>query len=211
LYRKESPEGFPEGATDMIPMLVHLLTATLGPVLAAMPVASLTSPDKASGGIYDFTMKSIDGKNIPLSSYRGKVVLLVNVASQCGNTPQYKGLEALYRKYREKGFVILGFPANNFGQQEPGSDTEIKAFCTTTYNVTFDLFSKISVKGSDQHPLYRFLTSAETNPEFAGDVKWNFQKYLIGRQGKILGKFAPGLDPLSADITAAIEKALGSH
>lgn len=195
----------------MLPMFVHLLTASLGPILAAMPMVSLTATEKASGGFYDFTMKSIDGKNIPLSSYKGKVVLLVNVASRCGNTPQYKGLEALYRKYREKGLVVLGFPANNFGRQEPGSDEEIRDFCTTTYDVTFDLFSKISVKGSDQHPLYRFLTSAETNPEFAGDVKWNFQKYLLGRDGKILGKFAPGLDPLSSEITAPIEKALESH
>jgi glutathione peroxidase len=192
----------------MLPMVIHLLTASLGPILAAMPMVSLTAAEKASGGIYDFTMKSIDGKSIPLSSYKGKVVLLVNVASYCGNTPQYKGLEALYRKYREKGFVILGFPANNFGKQEPGTDVEIKDFCTTRYDVTFDLFSKISVKGSDQHPLYRFLTSAETNPGFSGDVTWNFQKYLIGRKGKILGKFAPGVDPSSAELTTAIERAL---
>jgi glutathione peroxidase len=195
----------------MLPMLIHLLTASLGPILAAMPMITLSATEKASSGIYDFSMKSIDGKNIPLSSYKGKVLLLVNVASKCGYTPQYKGLEALYRKYRDKGFVILAFPANNFGQQEPGSDVEIKDFCTTTYDVTFDLFSKISVKGSDQHPLYRFLTSAETNPEFAGDVKWNFQKYLIGREGRITGKFASAVDPLSAELTTAIEKALESH
>lgn len=160
--------------------------------------------------IYGFTMKNIDGKDVPLAEFRGKVVLLVNVASECGNTPQYKDLEALYQKYKEKGLVILGFPANNFGEQEPGTDAEIKKFCTSTYNVTFPMFSKISVKGDDQHPLYRLLTSKDTDPEFAGDVKWNFQKYLISRDGTIIGRFAPKLNPSSEELTAAIEKALGT-
>jgi glutathione peroxidase len=158
--------------------------------------------------IHDFTMKAIDGAAIPLAKYKGKVLLVVNVASQCGNTPQYKGLEALYRKYKERGFVVLGFPANDFGQQEPGSNEEIKKFCRTNYDVTFDMFSKISVKGPDQDPLYRFITSSETNPDFSGDVRWNFQKYLVDRNGVIIGKYAPKVDPLSEELDSAVEKAL---
>jgi glutathione peroxidase len=180
---------------------------TILPMILALAVGA-SSP--AGKSIYDFTVKDIDGKNVSLAGYRGKVILVVNVASECGNTPQYKDLEALYRKYKDRGLVILGFPANNFGEQEPGSDAEIKKFCTSTYNVTFPMFSKISVKGTDQHPLYRMLTSAETDPEFAGDVKWNFQKYLISRDGRILGRFAPKLSPSSEEMTAAIEKALGT-
>ena len=161
--------------------------------------------EKPAAGVLGFTMKSIDGKEVALSKYRGKVLLIVNVASQCGNTPQYKDLEALYRKYKDQGFVILGFPANNFGGQEPGTDQEIKTFCSTTYDVTFDLFSKISVKGDDQHPLYKLITSDST---FGGDVKWNFQKYLVDRKGNIAGKYLPKMQPMSEELTTAIEKAL---
>jgi len=160
------------------------------------------------GGIYSFTMKSIEGTDVALSSYNGKVLLLVNVASKCGFTPQYKDLEALYRKYEDRGLVILGFPANNFAWQEPGTDAEIKTFCTTTYDVTFPMFSKISVKGKDQHPLYRYLTSESTNPKFAGDVKWNFTKYLVDRKGNIVGKFGSSVKPLSDELVGAIESAL---
>ncbi len=183
------------------------LVALLSSLVGSISVAAVISGTDA-GSVYDFTMKTIDGKEVPLSHYRGKVVLIVNVASQCGYTPQYKGLEALYRKYKDQGFTILGFPANNFGQQEPGTDAEIKTFCTTNYDVTFDMFSKISVKGNDQHPLYRFLTSAGTDPKFSGDVKWNFQKYLIDRNGNIVGKFLSAVEPLSADITSAVEHEL---
>jgi glutathione peroxidase len=179
-------------------------------MILALTAGEAHPPIPTERGIYHFTMKNIDGKDVTLSEYRGKVILVVNVASECGNTPQYKDLEALYRKYKEKGLVILGFPANNFGEQEPGTDAEIKKFCTSTYSVTFPMFSKISVKGDDQHPLYRLLTSKDTDPEFAGDVKWNFQKYLISRDGTIIGKFAPKLNPLSEEVTVAIEKALGT-
>lgn len=158
--------------------------------------------------ILDFSMKNIDGKTIPLSAYKGKVILIVNVASECGFTPQYTELEQLYRKYHDKGFVILGFPANNFGAQEPGTDAQIKTFCSTTYHVTFDLFSKISVSGADEHPLYRYLTSTETDPKFAGPIKWNFQKYLIDRNGSIAGKFMSAVKPMSAEIVSAVEAAL---
>jgi glutathione peroxidase len=178
--------------------------ATLGIFLKGSP----ETPDPQATSVLEFTMKNIDGKEIPLSAYKGKVLLIVNVASKCGNTPQYSGLEELYKKYADQGFAILGFPANNFLWQEPGTDGEIKEFCTTKYGVTFDMFSKISVKGSDQHPLYKFLTSKESNPEFAGDVKWNFQKYLVDRNGKVIGKFAPSLAPESGELTGAIEAAL---
>jgi len=153
------------------------------------------------GSVYDFTMKSIDGKATPLSSFKGKLVLVVNVASQCGFTPQYKGLEALYEKYKDQGLVIAGFPANNFMAQEPGTDEEIKTFCSTKYNVTFPMFSKISVKGADQAPLYKFLT--ETS---GGDIKWNFTKFLVDRNGNILQRFEPAVTPEQMD--SAIAKAL---
>lgn len=138
-----------------------------------------------------------------MASYKGKVVLIVNVASQCGFTPQYTGLEALYEKYKDRGLVLVGVPANNFGQQEPGTDAEIKQFCSRKYNVTFPMLSKVSVKGPDITPLYQYLTSAE-----GGDVKWNFTKFLIGKDGKVIGRFEPKVTPESPELTAAIEKAL---
>jgi glutathione peroxidase len=158
--------------------------------------------------VLDFTMTSIDGKDVPLSTYKGKVLLLVNVASKCGQTPQYAQLEELHKKYSGKGLAILGFPANNFGSQEPGTDEQIKEFCSATYGVTFDMFSKISVKGNDQHPLYQYLTAKETNPGFAGDVKWNFTKYLVSRDGTVVNKFASGVKPMSEELVSAIEAAL---
>jgi glutathione peroxidase len=187
-------------------MIITILAglAAVGIFLKGSP----ETPEPQAASVLEFTMKNIDGKEVPLSAYKGKVLLIVNVASKCGNTPQYSGLEEVYRKYADRGFAILGFPANNFLWQEPGTDEEIKEFCTTKYNVTFDMFSKISVNGSDQHPLYKFLTSKDSNPEFAGDVKWNFQKYLVDRNGKVIGKFAPGLNPLSEELTGAIEAAL---
>jgi glutathione peroxidase len=183
--------------------VLSLTSLIIGPLMATARAA-----DENPKTIYGFTMSDIDGKAIPLEKYKGKVLLIVNVASQCGNTPQYAGLEELYRKYKDRGLVVLGFPANNFGQQEPGSNEEIKTFCQTNYNVTFDMFSKISVKGPDQHPLYRFITSPETDPEYSGDVRWNFQKYLVDRNGVIVGKFLPKVAPLSKEVTSAVEKAL---
>lgn len=188
-----------------------LQTLLITPLMIGIAMGTPHAAGDTPGTIYDFTVKAIDGTATPLSTYKGKVLLIVNVASKCGNTPQYKGLEALYRKYKEQGFVILGFPANNFGQQEPGSNEEIKTFCQTTYDVTFDMFSKISVKGSDQDPLYRFITSPETNPDYSGDVRWNFQKYLVDRNGMIIGKFLPKVDPLSDELTSTVEKALGQN
>jgi len=155
--------------------------------------------------LYSFTMKTIDGKDKPLSEYKGKVLMIVNVASKCGHTPQYKGLEALYEKYKARGFVILGFPANNFLFQEPGTNEDIKKFCTLNYGVTFDMFSKISVKGDDQHPLYHYLTVESPVP---GAVKWNFQKYLVDRHGNVVQKFAPGTEPTEKEVADKIESLL---
>jgi glutathione peroxidase len=157
---------------------------------------------------YSFTMNDIDGKAIPLSQYQGKVLLVVNVASKCGFTKQYEGLQQLYEKYKDQGFFILGFPANNFLSQEPGTDSEIKTFCTTKFNVMFPMFSKISVKGKDIHPLYQYLTSPEENGEFGQPISWNFNKFLIGRDGITVGYFGSRVEPLDPQMTDAVEKAL---
>ncbi|HVJ81740.1 MAG TPA: glutathione peroxidase [Planctomycetia bacterium] len=155
----------------------------------------------------NFTVKSIDGKDVKLSKYAGKVVLVVNVASKCGLTPQYKALQELHKKYAGKGLAILGFPANEFGKQEPGTDVEISEFCTSKYGVEFDMFSKIVVKGDGQHDLYKYLT---THSEPAGDIAWNFEKFLIGRDGKIIARFPPRTKPDAKDVTAKIEAALAA-
>lgn len=155
--------------------------------------------------VYSFAMKTIDGKEQPLSEYRGNVLLVVNVASQCGYTPQYKDLQAVYEKYKDQGFRILAFPANNFGSQEPGTDEEIKEFCETNYHVSFDLFSKISVKGDDQHPLYRYLT---LESPFPGEVKWNFQKYLVDRKGNIVAMFPSRVKPTDKEVERHLEALL---
>jgi glutathione peroxidase len=164
----------------------------------------------AAGGAYvlDQTMKDIDGKPVNLEKYKGKVVLMVNVASKCGFTPQYKDLEALYEKYGQKGFAIVGFPANNFMGQEPGTEAEIKEFCTSKYNVKFDMMSKISVKGDDMAPLYKKLTSPEANGSFAGDIKWNFTKFLVGKDGKVAARFDTKVSPGDPQVAKAIEAEL---
>jgi glutathione peroxidase len=161
----------------------------------------------AASNIYDFTLPSIDGKPMPLADFKGKVVLLVNVASRCGYTPQYSALEALYEKYKDQGFVIIGFPANNFGAQEPGSNQEIKTFCSRKYNVTFPLYSKVSVKGDDQTPLYQYLTK-QTDPSIAGEIKWNFTKFLVDRHGRVVQRFESAVTPDSKEVVSAIEKQL---
>ena len=158
--------------------------------------------------IYDFTMKSIDGQPVSLKDYSGKVVMLVNVASKCGFTPQYAGLEKLYEKYKDRGFVIVGVPANNFAQQEPGTNDEIKKFCSNKYNVTFPMMSKVSVLGDDETPLYRFLTDKSSNPQVGGDIKWNFTKFLFDRNGKPVARFEPAVTPDSPEVQNAVESAL---
>jgi glutathione peroxidase len=151
------------------------------------------------------SMKKIDGSEVDLAQYGGKVALIVNVASRCGYTRQYAGLQDLYAKYKDKGLVILGFPANDFGAQEPGTDAQIAEFCSSTYGVDFDMFSKITVKGKETPALYKTLT-AEADP--AGDVKWNFEKFLIGRDGAIVGRFSSGVAPDDGELVSAIEAAL---
>ena len=170
-------------------------------LLLAMTALSLAT---ASAGTLDaIPLKDIDGKDTSLKAYAGKAVLIVNVASQCGYTPQYAGLEALYKKYKDQGFVILGFPCNDFGGQEPGTAEEIKTFCSSNYSVTFPIFAKLAIKGASPHPLYAELTKV-------GPVGWNFTKFLIGRDGKIISKFDSGVEPDSAELTGAIEKALAA-
>ncbi|HEY1462858.1 MAG TPA: glutathione peroxidase [Terriglobales bacterium] len=157
-----------------------------------------------SSSIYDFTLPAIDGQAMPLSNFKGKVVLLVNVASQCGLTPQYQGLESLYQKYKDKGLVVLGFPANNFGAQEPGTNEQIKSFCSLNYGVSFPMYAKVSVKGEDQTPLYQYLTR-QADPTCAGEIQWNFTKFLTGRDGKVLHRFEPGVVPEAPELVSAIE------
>lgn len=161
----------------------------------------------SSQTIYAFTMKTIDGKEQPLSDYQGKVLLIVNVASKCGFTPQYKGLEELYRKYRDQGLVVLGFPANNFMGQEPGTGEEIKQFCSLKYGVSFPLFAKISVKGKDIHPLYQYLT---TQAGFDGDIGWNFNKFLIGPEGQVAARYGARTEPMSKELTGKIGEMIQS-
>ena len=159
-----------------------------------------------AGSIYDIAVKTIDGKDTTIGDYKGKVLLIVNVASKCGYTPQYKSLEAVYQKYQGQGLVVLGFPCNQFGGQEPGTDAEIKQFCTAKYDVTFPLFDKIEVNGPYRHPLYVKL-AGEKSP-FPGNIKWNFNKFLIGRDGKILKRFDSKTTPDSLEVTDAITAAL---
>ena len=156
-----------------------------------------------AASMYDFAMDSIEGQPVPLSEYKGKVALVVNVASRCGHTPQYTTLESTYRKYKDRGFVVLGFPANNFKSQEPGTNAEIQEFCKRTYDVTFPMFSKISVLGEDKAPLYKFLTS-----RMGSEIEWNFTKFLVGPDGQVLARFPSKVTPDSPEVTAAIEKAL---
>lgn len=174
-----------------------------------VPSLSLAQGVKTVSGPLDFSLKTIDGKDAPLSQYKGKVILLVNVASRCGNTPQYKGLQAMYEELGKDGLVIIGVPANEFGKQEPGTNDQIKEFCETKYKVTFPMMEKIVVKGEGIHPLYQYLTSKETNGKLGGPVTWNFEKFLIGRDGTVIARFAPRTSPDSADIRDAVRKALG--
>jgi glutathione peroxidase len=174
--------------------LALLLFAVVRPVSAAGEASPL-----------DFKMDSLDGQPVDLSKYKGEVVLIVNVASKCGLTPQYKQLEEVYTKYKGKGFEVLGFPANEFGKQEPGSNTEISSFCTSKYGVDFPMFSKIVVKGDGINPLYKYLTSESG---FNGDIKWNFEKFLVNREGKVVKRFAPPVKPDSPEVIEAIEAEL---
>jgi glutathione peroxidase len=189
------------------PFALLVALAVLG---LAVPLAAAADKkgDKVPA-VLAFKMKGIDGKEVDLSQYRGKVVLIVNVASKCGYTPQYKGLEALYEKYKDQGLVVLGVPANDFLKQEPGTDAEIAKFCTDKYSVTFPMLAKVpTIVGANKVPLYKQLTSTETNPKFGGEIKWNFTKFVIGRNGEIVNRFEPGVKPESDEVVKAIEAEL---
>ena len=200
-----------------IPSKLLLLIAVVGLVLgvgrfindhAIADESKEKSVPSETPAALDFEMQTIEGDDIKLDQYHGEVVLMVNVASKCGLTPQYTALQQLHEDYADKGLSILGFPANNFGKQEPGSDDEIATFCEKNYGVEFDMFSKISVAGDDQAPLYAFLTSKETNPKFAGKIGWNFEKFLLSRDGEVIARFSPRTKPGSKEVIEAIEKAL---
>ena len=180
-------------------MTTPMVLLVAAAALAALPIST------AAGSIYEFTMKDIDGKDVPLKKFEGKVLLVVNVASKCGLTPQYTALEQAYEKYKDRGFLVLGFPANEFGGQEPGTDAEIKTFCTGKYNVTFPMFSKIVVKGDGIHPLYQWLLASTDNH---ADIEWNFAKFLVGKDGKVIKRFSPKTKPDDPSVVKAIDEAI---
>jgi glutathione peroxidase len=197
--------------------MMHWLLIPTVAVLAILPALALGDPTTqpstqpsmdSTPPVLGFTMKSLSGEPVDLAKYKGKVIVMVNTASKCGFTPQYAPLEAVYKKYGDGGLVILGFPSNDFGHQEPGSDADISTFCTVHYGVTFDMFSKVDVKGDTICPLYQFLTSEETDKPFAGEVRWNFEKFLISRDGKIVARFRSAVKPDSPEFTSAVEAEL---
>lgn len=184
--------------------LAILLALGMAAGLAAAPKKK-TAPKEAPMGVHQFTVQTITGKDKSLADYKGKALLIVNVASECGYTPQYTDLEALHRRYKDRGLAVLGFPSNDFGGQEPGTEAEIKQFCERNYGVSFDLFAKLNAKSEPQAPLYAWLTA---QPGFEGPVGWNFTKFLVGKDGQVLARFASGVKPLSGELTEAVEKAL---
>lgn len=211
-------------------MTTRMLATTVAGVFAVAAVALLAKPGDVADKVkdpstappkaeqegepvspLDFKLKSIDGQEMDLAQFKGKPVLLVNVASQCGLTKQYAALQAVHEKYKDQGLVVVGIPANNFGGQEPGTEAEIKEFCTANYKVTFPMTAKISVAGDDQHALYKFLTEEKTAQEFAGGIEWNFAKFLVDRNGNLMARFASGTTPDDAKVTGAIEKALAAE
>lgn len=191
----------------MLDRIIPLLLVTVS-LLSVATVSPAEEPAKKPSSVLSFQVKDIDGKTVDLAKYKGEVLLIVNTASQCGNTHQYKGMEEIYQKYKAQGFEVLAFPANEFGNQEPGSNEEIKEFCSSNYKVSFPLFSKIVAKGPGIHPLYQFLTDKETDPKFAGPIGWNFAKFLVNRKGEVIARFESKVTPESEDVTKEIEKAL---
>ena len=184
---------------------MKFITASLSLLCAVTAVTVLA---QTAGSLYKIPLKDIDNKDTSLNAYKGKVLLVVNVASKCGFTPQYTQLEAVHKKYEKHGFTVLGFPCNDFNSQEPGTAEDIKTFCSSKYDVTFPLFAKLHVKGPEQHPLYAALTGK--GAEFPGDVSWNFGKFVIGRDGKVLKRFEPKIKPDAPEVIAAIEGALAA-
>ncbi len=180
-------------------------------IMSAAAVGNINPTATEMAGVFEFTMKSLDGESVDLERYRGTIVLIVNVASECGYTYQYEGLQNLHEKYADQGLAVLGFPSNDFGRQEPGSAAEIQDFCERNFGVEFDMFAKIVVRGPNKVPLYDYLTSSATNSESPGEVEWNFEKFLIGRDGEIIGRFRSAVEPESRQITRAIDSALASR
>ena len=187
-----------------------LLACALAAAVTALNGSVNAEEKKPVAPALNFKVKDIDGKPVDLGRYQGQVLMVVNVASYCGNTPQYASLQSLYEKYRDKGFTVLAFPANEFGKQEPGTEAQIKEFCSTKYRVTFPMFSKVVVKGEGQEPFYHYLTDKKTNPQHGGDIEWNFAKFLINRKGEIVARFPAGTDPRKPEVVAAIEKELAA-
>ncbi|HUR56992.1 MAG TPA: glutathione peroxidase [Opitutaceae bacterium] len=175
-------------------------------LVAAAFLAAVSISRAAAPSLHDLSARDIEGRDVKLATFRGKVLLIVNVASECGYTPQYEGLQALFTQYESRGFVVLGFPCNQFGQQEPGTNAEIKSFCSSTYRVTFPLFAKIDVNGDKRHPLFALLAGKDS--PFPGNIKWNFNKFLVGRDGKILKRFDADVEPESGELKQAVEAAL---
>ena len=190
------------------------MRATLCGLAALLTPTCVGAADKPTGAKMtsplQFKMKDITGKEVDLAEYKGKVILFVNVASKCGYTKQYADLQKLYDTYKDQGLVVVGVPANEFGRQEPGTDAEIAEFCSTKYNVTFPMMSKVVVKGDGKAPLYEFLTGKDTNPKFAGDIGWNFEKFLIGRTGEVVGRFKSGVTPMGDELQDAVKKELAA-
>jgi len=174
----------------------------------SLSLCLLSAAAFAASSVHEFTLDALNGTPAPLANFKGKVLLVVNVASQCGYTYQYEALQALYAKYKDQGFVIAGFPANNFGGQEPGSNAEIGAFCKSKFGVTFPMYSKISVAGKDKAPLYQFLTDKAANPKTGGEIQWNFTKFLVDRDGRVIARFEPAVEPQSKEVVSAVEAAL---
>lgn len=195
------------GKFDFVTVCFYNHAMKIVAIIVALVVVQIAFAE-GKGSLYDIPLKDIDGKATSLKAYQGKVLLVVNVASKCGYTPQYEALETIQKQYQAKGFTVLGFPCNDFGSQEPGTPEEIKQFCSSTYNVTFPLFEKLHVKGAEQHPLYAALTGKES--PFPGDIKWNFGKFIIGRDGKILARFDSKVKPDSQELTAKIDAALAA-
>ena len=175
-------------------------------LMMCMAATGMAAPART---VYSYTLESIDGQPVPLKTYQGKVLMLVNVASKCGYTPQYASLEKLYEKYKDRGLVIVGVPANNFAAQEPGTNAEIKKFCSNKYNVSFPMMAKVSVVGPDKPPLYSFLTDKTVNPSIGGEIQWNFTKFLFDRTGKPVARFEPAVTPDAPQVTEAVESAIG--
>lgn len=194
---------------DLILSTILLIIVGIFAVLGVNLMTETATQVKASTkSIHKFSAENIDGVDTSLEQFKGDVVLIVNTASKCGYTPQYKGLQAIYEKYKDKGFKVIGFPTNDFGGQEPGSNEEIKEFCTLKYKVSFPMFAKITVKGEDKHPLYKFLTDKEIHPETGGEITWNFNKFLANGDGEIVARFSSKDDPESEAVTSEIEKQL---